>query len=134
MNRLLAALGLAALSTPLLATSVGVSISVGDPNYYGRIDVGSLPPPALVYAEPIQVRPAPIGVVATPVYLRVPPGHAKHWRKHCASYGACGQPVYFVQDRWYSETYVPYYRQHGRAPVYAAAPPQNFDPPASSRI
>jgi hypothetical protein len=38
-----------------------------------------------------------------PVYLWVPPGHRKHWSKHCAQYGACGAPVYFVQDRWYRE-------------------------------
>jgi uncharacterized protein YcfJ len=123
MKRLLAALGLAALSTPLFATSVGVSVTVGDPAYYGRIDVGNLPPPVLVYPQPIQAQPAPIGVAVAPVYLRVPPGHAKHWRKHCHRYGACGQPVYFVQDRWYSEVYAIHYQQRGGAPAYAAAPP-----------
>ena len=35
------------------------------------------------------------GVVVQPIYLHVPPGHAKNWRKHCAHYNACGQPVYF---------------------------------------
>jgi hypothetical protein len=30
----------------------------------------------------------------------VPPGHAKDWKKHCKHYGACGVPVYFVQDDW----------------------------------
>jgi hypothetical protein len=34
------------------------------------------------------------------VYLYVPPGHQKNWAKHCARYAACGQPVYFVQERW----------------------------------
>ena len=133
MKRLLAALGLAALGTPLHATSVGVSVTVGDPAYYGRIDVGNLPPPALVYPQPIQARPAPIGVVAAPVYLRVPPGHAKHWRKHCDRYGACGQPVYFVQDRWYSEVYVAHYRPQAAAAVYAPpAPPRFHDVPVTS--
>jgi hypothetical protein len=42
---------------------------------------------------------------------RVPPGHAKHWNKHCRKYNACGQPVYFVQDRWYQQVYVPRYRE-----------------------
>jgi hypothetical protein len=44
-----------------------------------------------------------------PVYLRVPPGHEKHWSKHCGKYGACGQPVYFVREDWYQTQYVPRY-------------------------
>ena len=43
--------------------------------------------------------------VAEPVYLRVPPGHQKHWDKHCAEYRACGVPVYFVREEWYQERY-----------------------------
>ena len=35
-------------------------------------------------------------VPVQPIYLHVPPGHAKNWRKHCHKYNACGQPVYFV--------------------------------------
>ena len=38
-----------------------------------------------------------------PIYLRVPPGHRQNWRKHCRDYGACGTPVYFVQERWYQD-------------------------------
>ena len=50
-----------------------------------------------------------------PVYMHVPPGHAKDWGKHCRKYNACGQPVYFVEDRWYTNTYVPAYAQeHGK--------------------
>ena len=41
-----------------------------------------------------------------PVYLWVPPGHQKNWRKHCARYQACGMPVYFVQDGWYQREVV----------------------------
>ena len=126
MIRLFATLALAAASTPLLATGVAVSVAIGDPGYYGRIDIGTLPPPVLVYPEPIQVRPAPIGVVAAPIYLRVPPGHAKRWRRHCAEYGACGQPVYFVQDRWYSDVYVAHYRPRGAVGVYAPAPRPHY--------
>jgi uncharacterized protein YcfJ len=111
-----------------LATDVGVSISAGQPGFYGRIDIGAVPqPPRLVYAQPIVIQPAPVAVAQPPVYLRVPPGHAKHWAKHCARYNACGQPVYFVQDTWYNNVYVPYYRgRHhgyaGGAPVALAAP------------
>ena len=52
---------------------------------------------------------------ATPAsYLRVPPGHEKHWSKHCAQYHACGRPVYFVREDWYQKEYVPrqYHRDH----------------------
>ena len=49
-----------------------------------------------------------------PIYLRVPPGHAKNWRKHCHKYNACGERVYFVQDNWYSREYVPHYQKQHR--------------------
>lgn len=92
------------------AADVGVSISIGEPGFYGRIDLGNVPRPSLIYAEPViiervRVRPAPI-------YLRVPPGHERHWSKHCHRYGACGQPVYFVRDDWYQRVYVPHHRDY----------------------
>jgi hypothetical protein len=110
------------------AGDVGVSVSVGQPGFYGRIDVGNLPPPELVYEQPIVVERAP-GVVRQPLYLRVPPGHAKHWNKHCRRYDACGYPVYFVQDRWYNDVYVPRYRRTGHAFV---ATPDVAAPPGST--
>ncbi|HSD60975.1 MAG TPA: hypothetical protein VLC55_08985 [Burkholderiales bacterium] len=92
-----------------------MSVTVGQPGFYGRIDVGNFPPPVLVYPEPVVIRPVPVGVVYEPIYLHVPPGHAKHWSKHCRKYNACGRPVYFVQDHWYNEVYVPQYRErHGK--------------------
>ena len=50
----------------------------------------------------------PIGAVPhrtprDPQGLWVPPGHRRDWRHHCRQYGACGAPVYFVQDGWYRE-------------------------------
>jgi hypothetical protein len=90
------------------ATDVGVSVSVAQPGFYGRIDVGSFPQPELIYARPVVVHPVPVGVVYQPVYMRVPPGHEKHWSKHCSKYNACGRPVYFVKDRWYNDVYVPH--------------------------
>lgn len=113
---LMGALALAAgvASLPARAADVGVSVSIGQPGFYGRIDIGSRPPPVLIYPEPVVYAPAPYAVVQRPIYLRVPPGHAKNWGKHCARYSACGQPVYFVQDSWYQEQYVqPYYRERG---------------------
>lgn len=98
----------AALCAAAHATDVGVSISVGQPGFYGRIDIGGYPPPPLLYPQPVVI--APVQAYGPPVYLRVPPGHAKHWGKHCHKYGACGERVYFVQDEWYDRVYVPGYR------------------------
>ena len=56
---------------------------------YGRVEFGNAPPPPVVYAEPVIVtRPPRAAPVAEPIYLHVPPGHAKHWSKHCARYHA----------------------------------------------
>lgn len=113
MKTLKLALAALALAGSTAATAeVGVSVTVGEPGFYGRIDIGGMSQPRLIYPEPVIVRGAPAGA---PVYLHVPPGHAKHWSKHCAEYGACGQRVYFVDDDWYEKVYVPTYRnEHGR--------------------
>ena len=94
-----------------LQTTVNVSINVGQPNFYGRIDIGDFPPPVLIDRRPIIIRPVPAAPPPPPLYLRVPPGHARHWSKHCGRYEACGRPVYFVQDSWYRDVYVPAYAQ-----------------------
>lgn len=112
MKRLLFAAALALATLPVFASDVGVSISVGQPGFYGRLDIGGYPPPQLIYRQPMIIEH--VDVYRPPIYLRVPPGHAKHWRRYCSSYHACGERVYFVQDRWYSREYVPRYRQrHG---------------------
>jgi len=59
------------------------------------------PPPPLVYAQPVYVAPAPDYDQLPPVYLHVPPGHAKNWRKHCREYNACNRRVYFIRSREY---------------------------------
>jgi hypothetical protein len=93
---------------------VGVGINIGGPGYYGRIELGNMPPPQVMYREPIIVE-RQTRYVAEPMYLRVPPGHAKKWHKHCRAYNACGRQVYFVQDSWYNNTYAPEYRRsHAR--------------------
>lgn len=104
----------AAASAPATAADVGVSVSVGQPGFYGRVDIGDYPypQPTLIYREPVIIHRS--NVVYEPVYLHVPPRHAQRWRYYCGRYGACGQPVYFVQDRWYNQVYVPQYREwHG---------------------
>ena len=98
-----------AVSAQAADPNIGVSVSVGQPGFYGRIDIGNYPQPELIYARPVMVHHAP-GVVHQPVYLHVPPGHAKNWSKHCHKYNACGRPAYFVQDRWYNDVYVPHHQ------------------------
>jgi hypothetical protein len=113
MKRFLFVTALAA-TMPAFAADVGVSISVGQPGFYGHIDIGDFPRPVLVYPRPVVIEPVRVGVVRQPLYLHVPPGHARHWRKHCHEYNACGEQVYFVDDGWYNDVYVPRYRErHG---------------------
>ncbi len=113
MKRILLLAALAVAAAPSLAADVGVSVSVGQPGFYGHIDIGNFPQPQLIYPQPVIVQPVPVGVAPPqPIYLHVPPGHAKNWRKHCRKYNACGQPVYFVHDNWYNNVYVPHYAEH----------------------
>ncbi|RZJ15864.1 MAG: hypothetical protein EON50_00205 [Acidovorax sp.] len=91
---LLAAAGGAQAQTYINAT-VGGELA---PGVYGRINIGNAPPPPVLYAEPVIIHRPAVVVPRSPIYLYVPPGHAKNWDKHCARYSACNQPVYFVQE------------------------------------
>lgn len=88
--------------------SVSVTVS-GEitPGVYGEVQIGNAPPP-LVYVQPMIISPRPHHTEERPVYLHVPPGHAKHWARHCREYNACNRPVYFVR----SAEYEPGYRDH----------------------
>ncbi len=94
-----------------------VSVSVGGiikPGVYGRVDVGTRPPPSIIYPQPVIItQPVvvaqPVVVQQQPIYMHVPPGHAKKWNKHCYKYNACGQPVYFVKN-----DYQAYYAEKGQ--------------------
>lgn len=112
MKRLLFAATLAAATVPALAADMAVSLSIGQPGYYGRLDIDNYPQPQVVYRRPKMVER--VDASRAPVYLRVPPGHAKNWRKHCGKYDACGERVYFVQNSWYNREYAPRYQErHG---------------------
>ena len=102
---------LAAVAAPVLAADVGVSVNIGQPGFYGRIDIGNYPPPVLVRPQPIIIQPAPVYVEPEPVYLYVPGYQQRNWRRYCRNYDACGQPVYFVQQDWYQREYAPRYRE-----------------------
>lgn len=88
--------------TPIINLSVGGEIS---PGVYGQVQFGNGPPPPVLYAQPQIIAPPPPNVVLEPLYLHVPPGHAKHWAKHCREYNACGRPVYFVKSAEYEPGY-----------------------------
>jgi len=106
MNKLIAlAFSAAALCPAWASTDVGVSIGINQPGVYGRIDIGNMAPPRVVYPQPVIYAPPRVTLVQQPVYLYVPPGHQKNWGKHCGHYNACGQPVYFVQESWVRERY-----------------------------
>ncbi len=102
---------LAAAVVPAWAADVGVSVSVGQPGFYGRIDIGNAPPPVLIYPQPVVVQKVYVAQPPAPLYLHVPPGHAQKWSKHCHKYDACSRPVYFVKDDWYNTVYVPHYQK-----------------------
>src|SRR5574337_462800 len=56
------------------------------------------PAHAQAYVNATVGAPPAVYVPRAPIYMYVPPGHAKHWAKHCARYAACGQPVYFLKE------------------------------------
>ena len=115
MKRLLAVavLVVAAAAIPAQA-DIGLTINLGEPGFFGRIDIGDFPAPQLINRTARTIQRVPTN--RAPVYLLVPPGHAKHWKKHCHEYNACDQRVFFVSDEWYNREYVPRYREkHGHS-------------------
>lgn len=98
-------LAVTAITSARAETSIGVSIGINQPGVYGRINIGDVPRPALVYAQPVIIVPPVIQYERQPIYLYVPPVHQQDWRRYCGRYNACGQPVYFVQERWVRERY-----------------------------
>lgn len=125
-----AAAALAALagSAANAQVSVGASVNINVPGVYGRVDIGSpgvaFVAPPVVYAQPMVIAPSPVAIQQRPIYLYVPEAHQRDWAHHCAAYGACGQPVYFVREQWVHDRYVQHYphdhrydhedREHGR--------------------
>ncbi len=116
MKRIYLIASILLITLPLRAvadTNVGLSVRVGEPGFYGTIDIGNAPPPVVYSSQAVIVQPAPPAAAPLPpLYLRVPPDHRAHWNMHCAEYHACGRSVYFVDDKWYKETYAPHYRTH----------------------
>lgn len=94
---------LAAAATSANAQNVSVNAVITGqvvPGVYGQVVLGNQPPPPVVYQQPMIVQSVE-GPPVEPIYLHVPPGHAKNWRKHCHEYHACNRPVYFVRSAEY---------------------------------
>lgn len=106
----LAVLALTTCTTSLFAADIGVSVNVGQPRFYGRLDVGGYSEPRVIYVQPRMVEW--VARDREPIYLHVPPGYARNWRNHCDEYDACGERVYFVQDSWYTHEYAQHYHEH----------------------
>lgn len=106
-HRLLLLLLALGATTPALAANVGISVNIGEPGFYGQLDIGNYPPPPLLYPQPVVIHPAV--VAQPPIYLRVPPEQAHHWDRYCRRYHACDRRVYFVQDQWYRQQFAPRY-------------------------
>jgi hypothetical protein len=85
------------------------------PGVYGQVQIGNDRPPPVVYAQPMLIEPQ--ASPPPPMYLHVPPGHARNWRKHCHEYNACNRPVYFVRSAEYEPEYQRHYADHERERV-----------------
>lgn len=123
---LIAAAGLALVAASGMAEAASWSIVV-EPGVFGRVAIGGYATAPLVYeaqpvvalgdgqvveqaADPRYVGDdggvpvySPPADVPSPVYLWVPEWQRTHWAQACNGYGACGVPVYFVQDGWYRD-------------------------------
>ncbi|MBV8680224.1 MAG: hypothetical protein JO338_07250 [Aquitalea sp.] len=114
-HRLLLVLLALGATAPALAANVGISVNIGEPGFYGQLDIGNYPAPPVLYPQPVIV--SPVVVAQPPIYLRVPPGHARHWDRYCGRYHACDKRVFFVQDQWYRQEYGPrYLHDHDHRP------------------
>lgn len=89
--------------------NVGVNFS-GQvaPGVYGEVQFDNGSPPPVVYEAPVQI--VRVRNTPPPIYMNVPPDHARNWRAHCSHYNACNRPVYFVR----SDEYEQGYRRHDR--------------------
>jgi hypothetical protein len=109
-----ALLAIGAATPTFAAVDVGVGVTIREPGVYGRIEIGSRPPPPVLYPQPVIIARPAVVVAEPPLYLYVPPGHAKKWGKHCHKYNACGRQVYFVKETWVRDEYE--HAHHGKGP------------------
>lgn len=117
--KLLSAKGLSFACGLLFTGSLQVSPSsaqgllnnlLGQPNYYGGLEMQGHTNPLLYNTRPILIQPS-LSNNGQPVYLRVPSNQRQNWTRYCGQYNACNRQVNFVQDGWYNSVYAPRYRE-----------------------
>lgn len=115
LMKTLGGLALVLVATASVAANVNVIVEGQiKPGVYGRVEVGNpTAPPPVWQPRPVIIAPQPQVVEVVPVYMHVPPGHARNWRKHCHHYDACGRHVYFVRSAEYEPGYAKK-RRHGK--------------------
>ena len=86
-----------------------INILLGQPNYYGGLEMQGYTNPLLYNTRPILIQPNSTNN-GQPVYLRVPSNQRQNWSRYCGQYNACNRQVNFVQDGWYNSVYAPRYR------------------------
>lgn len=109
MKRIIFSAVVSLAAATAIAADVGVSVSIGQPGFYGQIDIGGYPAPQVIYQQPRIIRY--VEPDRQPIYLNVPPGHSRNWRKYCGRYNACDERVYFVRNNWYQREYAPRYQE-----------------------
>lgn len=123
---------LALFSLLCLGPTNALGQSMGQPGYYGYIEIGANPQPPLLISNAVMGNP---GVyTGSPIYMHVPPEHARAWSRYCHLYGACDWVVFFVDNAWYESVYVPGFNSgtFGAPQSYAPAyypPPDRHRPP-----
>jgi hypothetical protein len=111
MKNIIAALALTAavFAAPAQASKIGISIRIGEPGFYGQLDIDNGYRPRVIYSQPVVIERRYRNAAA--IYLVVPREHSRNWRRYCNRYDACARPVYFVRDEWYRDVYAPRYRE-----------------------
>jgi hypothetical protein len=95
-------------SAQIFASDLGINVILSGqvaPGVYGQVEIGNTPRPRVVYEQPVVIVTNRQHVRDEPIYLHVPPGHARNWSKHCGAYNACGRKVYFVKSEEYEPEY-----------------------------
>ena len=77
------------------------------PGLYGRIVIKdkNVPPPPVIYGQPVIANSVLLPAKVEPVYLYVPPGQVRKWKQNCARWKACDEALLFVRmdqspSRW----------------------------------
>lgn len=116
MQRFLIAAVLAVTTITGLTTSTivhaDVSASMGQPGFFGQLNIDGYPPPQVRYRQPIAI--GRVAINRQPIYLHVPTSHSKQWKKYCRNYNACDERVLFVRSNWYNREYVTRYQGNQR--------------------